>query len=70
MKTTQCDKILQYMTDFGSITPVDAMNDLGVMRLASRIHDLTKQGVMIKKVMEMGKNRYGDPVHYMRYSLE
>ena len=35
-KLTQCMKIVKYMHDFGSITPVQAMQDLGVMRLAAR----------------------------------
>ena len=39
---TQCDRILQYMHDFGSINPVQAMSDLGVMRLGARIWDLKK----------------------------
>ena len=39
-RLTQCMKIVKYMKDFGSITTVQAMKDLGVMRLAARISDL------------------------------
>ena len=37
---TQCEKIVKYIEEFGYITAWEAMKDLGVMRLASRIYDL------------------------------
>ena len=33
----QVDRILDYMRRYGSITTLDAMLDLGILRLASRI---------------------------------
>ena len=63
----QVDKIYKYMKDFGSITQLDAIRDLGVMRLASRISEMRMSGIAIKKEMETGKNRYGEPTHYARY---
>lgn len=39
------------------------------MRLASRISDLKKSGVPIEKEMVSGKNRYGEPTSYARYSI-
>lgn len=68
-KETQSDKILDYMERFGSITQYDALMDLGVMRLASRISDLKKQGVPIKSEMETVKNRFGESCNIKRYSL-
>ena len=65
---TQCEKVIKYMDDFGSISTMEAFMDLGITRLASRIHDLTRRGTPIVKKMESGKNRYGETVHYMRYS--
>jgi hypothetical protein len=69
-KVIQKERILKYMNDFGSISPKEAMADLGVMRLASRICDLKKDGVAIIKEMETSKNRYGEPTRYARYRLE
>lgn len=69
-KPTQNDRIMRYMRDFGSITSADAMRDLGVMRLASRVSDLKRQGVRISDTWETAKNRYGDTVSYKRYRLE
>lgn len=69
-KATQADRVLQYIEDFGSITQLDALNDLGVMRLASRISDLKKQGYPITSKIEAVKNRYGENCYIKRYSLE
>lgn len=69
MKITQCEKILDYMERFGSIPPVEAFSDLGVFRLASRIHDLRGQGYDIRAFTRTGKNRFGESVHYKVYRL-
>ena len=69
MNATQCERIVQYMNDFGCITQLDALSDLGVMRLASRISNLRKSGVPIKKEMVSAKNRYGETVHFDRYQI-
>ena len=66
---TQNERIIKYMTDFGSISTMEAFTELGVTRLPSRIHEIIQSGVKIKKQMQTAKNRYGDPVHFMRYSL-
>ena len=33
-RLTQCDRVRMYMQEFGSITQLEAIRDLGVMRLA------------------------------------
>ena len=70
MKATQCQKILEYMKRFGSITQLDALRDIGCMRLASRISDLKYQGYAIGRRMKTGKNRYGDDITFAEYYLE
>ena len=69
MKATQCDKVLAYMKQFGSITQLEALADIGCMRLASRISDLRQQGIPIGRRMKTGKNRYGDDVTFAEYYL-
>lgn len=70
MKSTQCDKVLAYMKQFGSITQLEALSDLGCMRLASRISDLRNQGYPIGRRMKTGKNRYGESVSFAEYYLQ
>ena len=69
MKTTQCDRILEYMEEFGSISTIEAFNDLGVARLASRIHDLKGMGYNIISNTKTRLNRFGEPTHYSVYKL-
>lgn len=68
MKVKQTDRVLAYMQDFGSITQLDALRDLGVMRLASRISDLRKMGYPIHSETESVDTRYGK-TSIKRYSL-
>lgn len=70
MKQTQCDRILQYLEDFGSITQLQAIADLGCMRLASRISDLKQDGHPIRRRMVAGKNRYGERTTFAEYYIE
>ena len=69
MATTQCDRILRHMKDFGSITAMEAMQEYGVYRLAARIADLKAQGIAIVSEMVTGKNKYGEATHYSVYRL-
>ena len=65
----QNDRIIDYMERFGSITQLEALQDLGVLRLASRISDLRSLGVPIESEMVEVKNRYGEKCHVKRYRL-
>ena len=69
-KVTQGMKILKYMQDYGSITPVEAFRDLGVMRLGARIYDLEQEGIRIAHERETSTNRMGEKTSYSRYRLE
>lgn len=68
-KLTQCDRILRHLEDYGSITSLEAVNEYGIMRLASRINDLKTQGVAIVSERATGKNRYGETTSYSVYRL-
>ena len=70
MKITQCDRILRHMKDYGSITSIEAVNEYGIMRLASRINDLRAQGIAIVSEVKTGKNRYGEDTHFAVYKLK
>lgn len=66
---TQEEKVIDYLRDFGSITALEAMRDLGIMRLASRISDLRANGYPIVRDMVSVKNRYGETTRVARYRL-
>ena len=66
---TQRDLILQYIKDFGSITPMEAYSDLGVTKLATRISEMRKDGMTFKIETVKGKNRYGKSTRYAKYSF-
>ena len=68
-KPTQNDRIIDYIKRFGSITQLEALQDLGVMRLASRISDLRSLGYPIVSETEIVKNRFGEKCHVKRYRI-
>lgn len=65
----QKEKVLKYINDYGSITSWEAYSDLGIMQLGARIDGLQKDGYSFKKEWEHRKNRYGEPVRFIKYSL-
>ena len=67
---SQNQRILAYMNEFGSITPLDAMRDLGVYRLTSRVYDLRKLGYMIVDDWVEVSNRWGEKTRVKSYRLE
>ena len=66
---TQCEQVIRHMEESGSITSLEAMQEYGIMRLASRITDLKKAGIPIQRDMVSQKNRYGEKVTFARYSI-
>ena len=69
MKLTQCERIIRHLRDYGTITSREAMIEYGIMRLASRINDLKRQGYRISSKIESGKNRYGETTWFSVYRL-
>lgn len=67
---SQCQAIRKRLLDGGSITAIEALNDFGCFRLASRISDLKREGLEIRKTMEERVSGVtGKTVRYARYSL-
>lgn len=64
---SQCERIVQYIHDFGSISPMEAFKDLGITKLATRISEMKADGMEFDQKLEKKKNRYGEKVRYMRY---
>jgi hypothetical protein len=68
-KASQCDRILAYIKENGSITPLEAIREFGCMRLASRMTDLKRRGYDVKSIMETSTNKNGETVRFARYTI-
>lgn len=69
MKVTQCDIILDHIKEFGTINALVAMKEYGIMRLASRINDLRRQGYPIISKNVKSKNRFNETIYFAEYAL-
>ena len=58
----QRDAILWHLERRGSITPIEALNELGCFRLAARIEELRRSGHGIKTIIEKRNGK-----RYARY---
>ena len=65
--TNQQLHILWYIDSFGSITPMEAFNELGITKLATRISEMRVLGIQFDQDYEGRINRFGKKVRYMRY---
>lgn len=69
-KPTQCDKIINYIKEFGSITAFEAFSDLGITQLGARVFELKSKGYEFETELKTAKNRYGETVHFKAYKLK
>jgi hypothetical protein len=67
---TQHEQILEYIRQFGSITPMEAYADLGITKLATRISEMRRKGIRFKIEPVKSKNRFGKPTRFAKYSME
>lgn len=66
---TQTERVLDYLTQFGSITALEALRDLGIMHLSSRITELRQRGYPVQRDMIEVKNRFGEKTRVARYKV-
>ena len=69
-KPTQNERIIDYLKNNGQISQLSALNELGIMRLASRISDLKRLGYPIESKMQTVKNRFEEDCHIKVYFLK
>lgn len=69
MKTTQKQRIINYIREFGSISSWEAYSDLGITQLGARIDQLKKEGYEFKSEWVSNTNRFGEKTEYKRYYL-
>lgn len=70
-RPTQCERLIEYMErhPIKGVTQIDALNELGILRLASRISELRSDGYVIEKEMISVKNKFGEKCFVARYRL-
>ena len=66
---TQAEQIIQYLEKHPSISPMEAFNDLGITKLATRISEMIRDGKKIIKFDDQGINRFGQTIRFKRYAL-
>ncbi len=67
MKHTHKTRLLEYLEEFGSITTLQAIVDLGNTRLASRIHELRREGYDITSQPMKVPTRWGTETTVTKY---
>lgn len=67
---TQIQRILNYLEAGNTITTLNAFNELGITRLAARIHELKRQGHPINKKTISVINRYNEKCSVAEYYME
>lgn len=69
-RPTQAQRILEYIEEHGCITSLEAVQELGILRLASRISELRKKGHKIIGERAKVMNRFGEACNVMRYKIK
>lgn len=67
---SQLDRILAVLESGGTLTSLDALEDFGCSRLASRITDLKRKGYPVASRMVTRRNRYGRLCRVAEYYME
>ena len=67
---SQIDQILAVLESGGTLTALDALEDFGCSRLASRITDIKRRGYPVASRMVTRRNRYGRLCRVAEYYME
>lgn len=68
--TPQCQMLLDYLQQHGSVTGLQALSELGIMNYKGRIHDLRKMGYTIRTDYITRMNAHGDVKTFAQYTLK
>ena len=66
---SQITDVIEYIRDHGSITTRQAMTNLGIYRLASRINDMRKGGIPVEREMITVPAHNGKNTRVARYTI-
>lgn len=68
-KPSQNQRLLAYLIENQSITPLEALRRLGIYRLSARIFDLREKGHNIKTTTQAVTLSDGEKAEVARYTL-
>jgi hypothetical protein len=66
---SQCDRLLYALKSGASVTPMYALQSLGIFRLAARVRDLKNEGVEIGSRFVEVQNQFGEPCRVKKYFI-
>ncbi len=66
-KITQREKVIDYITRYGSITSWEAYIELGITQLGARIFELKREGYKFNDEFVSRLNRDKQPVLFKKY---
>ena len=70
MKLSKRDsRVLDYMQEYGSITTLEAIKELGNTRLSASIYTLRNKGYQVLDEWKVYHNRYGETCKIKKYFL-
>ena len=70
MRDTKTKKVLEHLKKYSGLTPKQALDRYGVMRLASIVFNLRQQGHPIKSTEVKVKDKFGGTCKVAKYYLE
>jgi hypothetical protein len=70
MRETNKTRVIKYIKTYGSITPIQAINDLGNTRLSATIFELKELGWNFETELIKVQNRFGRTTNVAKYSLK
>jgi len=68
--TPQCSRLLSHLEQEGKITPLEALEKLGIYRLSDTVFKLRNLGYKIKTKQTVSKNKFDEKVQFATYILE
>lgn len=69
-RPTQVERLLDYLEENGSITSLEAYNELGITQLGARIFELKKLGYQFEGSNITVKNRFQEKCSVKKYKLK
>lgn len=68
-RPAQCQRVIDWLKEHSELTTLEAITELGVLRLSARISELKDDGFLFDCRWKEITNRYGEKCKIKAYSL-